>query len=82
MQRITVCQCIVISGESGSGKVESTNFLLHRVTALSQKGSHITLMMEAASTCKASVNFYQTAQGNIPEDSHLQYLILFEFTSP
>lgn len=33
-------QCIVISGESGSGKTESTNFLLHHLTALSQKGSH------------------------------------------
>lgn len=33
-------QCIVISGESGSGKTESTNFLLHHLTALSQKGSY------------------------------------------
>ncbi|KAA0202003.1 hypothetical protein HAZT_HAZT009678, partial [Hyalella azteca] len=33
-------QCIVISGESGSGKTESTLFLLHHLTMLSQKGSH------------------------------------------
>lgn len=31
-------QCIVISGESGSGKTQSSNFLIHCLTALSQKG--------------------------------------------
>ncbi|XP_041698389.2 unconventional myosin-IXb isoform X2 [Coregonus clupeaformis] len=31
-------QCVVISGESGSGKSQSTNFLVHCLTALSQKG--------------------------------------------
>ncbi|KAB5579657.1 hypothetical protein PHYPO_G00197490 [Pangasianodon hypophthalmus] len=31
-------QCIVISGESGSGKTQSTNFLIHCLTALSRKG--------------------------------------------
>ncbi|XP_053147682.1 unconventional myosin-IXb isoform X2 [Hemicordylus capensis] len=31
-------QCIVISGESGSGKTQSTHFLIHCLTALSQKG--------------------------------------------
>ncbi|KAK4018446.1 putative Myosin-IXa [Daphnia magna] len=39
MMRDRKPQCIVISGESGSGKTESTNFLLHHLTALSQKGS-------------------------------------------
>uniref|UniRef100_A0A8C1R2L0 Myosin IXb n=1 Tax=Cyprinus carpio TaxID=7962 RepID=A0A8C1R2L0_CYPCA len=33
-----VNQCIVISGESGSGKTQSANFLIHCLTALSQKG--------------------------------------------
>ncbi|XP_046892934.1 unconventional myosin-IXb [Hypomesus transpacificus] len=38
MLRTRVNQCIVISGESGSGKTQSTNFLIHCLTALSQKG--------------------------------------------
>jgi hypothetical protein len=36
-----------------------------------QAASIIALMMEAASTSEMSVNFYQTAQHNNPEDSHL-----------
>jgi hypothetical protein len=32
----------------------------------------IQLMMEAASTSKTAVNFYQTTRINISEDSHLQ----------
>jgi hypothetical protein len=31
----------------------------------------IVLMMEAVSTSKTSVNFYDTTRRNIPEDSHL-----------
>ncbi|XP_078740405.1 unconventional myosin-IXa-like isoform X7 [Lampetra fluviatilis] len=38
MLRQKTNQCIVISGESGSGKTQSTNFLIHHLTALSQKG--------------------------------------------
>ena len=33
-------QCIVISGESGSGKTECTNLLLHHLSALSQRGAY------------------------------------------
>jgi hypothetical protein len=35
------------------------------------RGLFITLMMEAASTSRMSVNFYQTTRRNNPEDSHL-----------
>jgi hypothetical protein len=35
----------------------------------------IDLMMEAASTSKTSLNFYQTTRRNTPEDSHLQFFI-------
>ncbi|XP_068090242.1 unconventional myosin-IXb isoform X3 [Hyperolius riggenbachi] len=38
MLKKKINQCIVISGESGSGKTQSTNFLIHCLTALSQKG--------------------------------------------
>jgi hypothetical protein len=31
----------------------------------------IALMMEAASTSETSVNIYQTARRNIPEESHI-----------
>lgn len=40
MLRSHSSQCVVISGESGSGKTESANLLLHHLTALSQKGSY------------------------------------------
>jgi hypothetical protein len=33
---------------------------------------HQALMMEAASTSETTVNFYQTARRNNPEDSRLQ----------
>lgn len=37
MMRDRVSQCVVISGESGSGKTECTNFLLHHLSALSKR---------------------------------------------
>jgi hypothetical protein len=41
----------------------------------------IALMMKAAGTSETSVNFYQTTQRNIPEDSHLLHHFLVSCTS-
>jgi hypothetical protein len=38
----------------------------------------IILMIEAASTSDASINLYQTARRNNPEDSHLHNLIILQ----
>jgi hypothetical protein len=40
----------------------------------------IALMMKAASTSETSVNFYQTTQRNIPEDSYLFMNPVHNFT--
>ncbi|KAL3084612.1 hypothetical protein niasHS_009126 [Heterodera schachtii] len=42
-------QVVVISGESGSGKTESANFLLHHLTTLSQKGNQATIEQQILS---------------------------------
>lgn len=61
MLRIKENQCIVISGESGSGKTESTNFLLHHLTTLSQKGSTGSsvekMLLSAGPVLEVSPNF-------------------------
>lgn len=58
-------QCIVISGESGSGKTESTNLILHHLTALSHKTKATVLektilaagpVLEAFGNAKTSYN--------------------------
>jgi hypothetical protein len=40
----------------------------------------IALMMEAASTCETSINFYQTTRHNNPEDS--RHLLCFLYLQP
>jgi hypothetical protein len=36
-------------------------------------------MMEAESTSETSLSFYQNTRRNIPEDGHVEVLILFHF---
>jgi hypothetical protein len=55
--------------------IEKGSFeLLVCEAALRLQHNWIVLMMEAVSTSKTSVNIYQTARRNIPEDSHLHNL--------
>jgi hypothetical protein len=42
----------------------------------------LTLGQEVASFSETSVNFYQTARRNTPEDSHLHNLVMFKLYSP
>uniref|UniRef100_A0A3P9IMR6 Myosin IXAa n=1 Tax=Oryzias latipes TaxID=8090 RepID=A0A3P9IMR6_ORYLA len=59
-------QCIVISGESGSGKTQSTNFLIHHLTALSQKGfaSGVEQIILGAGPVLEAFGNAKTAQNN------------------
>ena len=41
MVPITILQCIIISGESGSGKTESANFLVQQLTHLGKANKRI-----------------------------------------
>jgi hypothetical protein len=47
------------------------SYKLTDVSAVLTATITITLMMEAVSTSETLVNFYETTQHNIPEDSHL-----------
>jgi hypothetical protein len=51
------------TGSASTGSYISNLFLA--------RGLFIALMMEAASTCETSVNFYQTTRRHNPEDTHL-----------
>jgi hypothetical protein len=54
------------------------------VLAASIRDMIIALIMEVASTSETSVNFYQTKQRNIPEDSYLllQFMFFLQSKSP
>jgi hypothetical protein len=43
------------------------------------EAASMVLMMEAASTCELSLNFYQTTRRYSPEDSHLKRIQIFTF---
>jgi hypothetical protein len=53
-----------------------SSFCFPYVPVITKTSLLIILMMEAASTCKMSVNFYHTTWHNIIEDSHLHVLIV------
>ncbi|CAG08020.1 unnamed protein product, partial [Tetraodon nigroviridis] len=73
MLRKKVNQCIVISGESGSGKTQSTNFLIHCLTALSQKGyaSGVERTILGAGPVLEAFHFWRSLQ------KHIIYLLYF-----
>ncbi|XP_018533370.1 unconventional myosin-IXb isoform X2 [Lates calcarifer] len=61
-----VNQCIVISGESGSGKTESCSYLIHCLTALSQKtySSGLERIILGAGPVLAAFGNAKTAENN------------------
>ncbi|XP_030629434.1 unconventional myosin-IXb [Chanos chanos] len=76
-----VNQCIVISGESGSGKTQSTNFLIHCLTALSQKsytsGVETTILgagpvLEAFGNAKTAYNNNSSRFGKFIQVNYLE----------
>nr|XP_020447008.1 unconventional myosin-IXb-like isoform X2 [Monopterus albus] len=76
-----VNQCIVISGESGSGKTESSSYLIHCLTALSQKtyssGLERTILgagpvLEAFGNAKTTQNNNSSRFGKFIQLNYLQ----------
>ncbi|KAF3858023.1 hypothetical protein F7725_011224 [Dissostichus mawsoni] len=57
-------QCIVLSGESGSGKTESSSYLIHCLTALSQNSSGIERTVLGAGPVLEAFGNAQTAENN------------------
>ncbi|XP_045907554.1 unconventional myosin-IXb-like isoform X2 [Micropterus dolomieu] len=76
-----VNQCIVISGESGSGKTESSSYLIHCLTALSQKtystGLERTILgagpvLEAFGNARTAVNNNSSRFGKFIQLNYLE----------
>lgn len=75
-------QCIVISGESGSGKTESCNYLIHCLTALSRKtyscGLKRTILgavpVLEVGLCHFNQRVHQVAHGKVSsDDTHMSF---------
>ncbi|KAF7661877.1 hypothetical protein LDENG_00252380 [Lucifuga dentata] len=76
-----VNQCVVLSGESGSGKTESSSYLIHSLTALSQKtyssGVERTILgagpvLEAFGNAKTSKNNNSSRFGKFMQLNYLE----------
>ncbi|XP_010788023.1 unconventional myosin-IXb-like [Notothenia coriiceps] len=57
-------QCIVLSGESGSGKTESSSYLIHCLTALSQNSSGLERTVLGAGPVLEAFGNAKTAENN------------------
>uniref|UniRef100_A0A8C7J7L5 Myosin IXb n=1 Tax=Oncorhynchus kisutch TaxID=8019 RepID=A0A8C7J7L5_ONCKI len=80
-------QCVVISGESGSGKTQSANFLIHCLTALSQKGYSSGVertilgagpVLEAFGNAKTAQNNHSSRFGKFIQVNYLERESVFE----
>jgi hypothetical protein len=73
---IGICNTLAVSSLLYGSKKMDNKYKKHQVRFHGDEYEYgCLLMMEAVSSSETSVSIYQTTQGNIPEDSHLQIII-------